>query len=224
MTQSTPPGATDPPKGVLLYKGAEADVIRADWCGLDAVYKVRRRLPYRLAVLDAEIRRQRTIHEAQMLSSAKKAGVATPYLYFVDPNGSTLVMEYVAGDRMKDLVSEVPAGESAELFERLGADAARLHSAGLMHGDLTTANVVKRGDRLVFIDFGLAVHSSRVEDYAVDLRLIKETIVGAHPGISERALGSLFKGYTKVAGTRRARAVLRQLRAIERRGRYARVE
>lgn len=220
----TPPGENEPPGGTLLYKGAEADVIRAKWCGIDAVYKVRKVLPYRLAVLDSEIRRQRTIHEAEMISSAKRAGVGTPYLYFVDPANATLVMEFVEGHRMKDLVSSARRDDVAALFEQLGADTARLHLTGIMHGDLTTANVVKRGGGLVFLDFGLSVHSSRVEDHAVDLRLIKETIVGAHSSIAAPALDSLFKGYERVAGRVRAKAVFKQLRAIERRGRYARVE
>ena len=93
----------------------------------------------------------------------------------------------------------------------------------MMHGDLTTANVVRSGDRLVFIDFGLSVRTSRVEDHAVDLRLIKETMVGAHPDAASRALEALNRGYEGVLGPGRSRAVLRQLQRIERRGRYARV-
>jgi len=219
-----PPGEAEVPRGRLLYKGAEADVIKAKWCGLPAVYKVRKSLPYRLPELDTEIRRQRTLHEGQMIRSAKKAGVAAPYLYFVDTARTTIVMEFVKGERMKDLASFLPAQESSPLFNRLGAEVARLHAAGIMHGDLTTANVLRRKGELVFVDFGLSMHSSRVEDHAVDLRLIKETIVGAHSEVAQAALAALFRGYASVAGEGRARAVLRQLRAIERRGRYARVE
>jgi TP53 regulating kinase-like protein len=220
----TPPGETDAPKGTLLYRGAEADVIKAEWCGMPAVYKVRKRLPYRLAELDAEIRRQRTLREGEMIRSAKRTGVCAPYLYFVDPGRATLVMEFIEGERMKDLVSSIPSRESSPLFDQLGAEVARLHAAGIMHGDLTTANVLRRNRELVFVDFGLSVHSSRVEDHAVDLRLIKETIVGAHSEIAQPALASLFHGYGGVVGDRRAAAVFRQLKAIERRGRYARVE
>lgn len=220
----TPPGEAEMPRGTLLYKGAEADVVKADWCGLPAVYKVRKRLPYRLPELDSEIRRQRTLHEGEMIRSARRAGVATPYLYFVDPARTTIVMEFVEGERMKSLVSSLPARESAALFVSLGADVAHLHAAGIMHGDLTTANVLRRNGELVFVDFGLSVHSSRVEDHAVDLRLIKETIVGAHSEVAQSALASLFEGYGEVAGEERTKAVVRQLRAIERRGRYARVE
>lgn len=217
-------GEAEIPAGRLLYKGAEADVVKAKWCGLDAVYKVRKRLPYRLKSLDSQIRRLRTLHEAEMIASAKRARVSTPYLYFVDPVGATIVMEYVRGPRMKDLVSSAPRAQVSLLFRELGAVVARLHEAGIMHGDVTTANVVKRGDELVFLDFGLSVHSSRIEDHAVDLRLIKETIVGAHSDVAQAALDSLLGGYGEVAGETESRAVFRQLRAIERRGRYARVE
>jgi TP53 regulating kinase and related kinases len=220
----TPPGETDAPKGTLLYRGAEADVVKASWCGMPAVYKVRKTLPYRLPELDNEIRRQRTLREGEMIRSAKRAGVRAPYLYYVDPGRATLVMEFIEGERMKDLVSSLPPREVSLLFERLGAEVARLHAAGIMHGDLTTANVMRRDGELVFVDFGLSLHSSRVEDHAVDLRLIKETIVGAHSEVAQSGMASLLRGYCRVVGDRRAAAVLRQLRAIERRGRYARVE
>jgi TP53 regulating kinase-like protein len=220
----TPPGEAEAPGGTLLYRGAEADVVRSRWCGLHAVYKVRRRLPYRLPELDSEIRRQRTIHEGEMIGAAKRAGVGAPFLYFVDPGQATIVMEFIEGDRMKDLVSSLPPRESLPLFESLGANVAGLHAAGIMHGDLTTANVLVREGKLVFVDFGLSIHSTRVEDHAVDLRLIKETIVGAHSEVAQPAVASLAAGYGRVAGEKRAGSVLRQLRAIERRGRYARVE
>ncbi len=223
MTESTSPGATDPPAGRLLYKGAEADVIRGTWQGLDAVFKIRKPLKYRLRVLDDAIRRQRTVREAEMIHHAKAAGVEAPFLYDVELPAATLVMEFVAGDRVKDVVDSAPRRDLVPMFEEFGRGVARLHSAGIMHGDLTTANVVRRRGNLVFIDFGLAVSTTRVEDHAVDLRLIKETLVGAHPKVSSMALDALFRGYAEVAGSARSRAVLKQLQSIERRGRYARV-
>ena len=214
---------SESPRGTLLYRGAEADVIRGDWQGLDAIYKVSTPLTYGLPVLDESIRRQRTIHEAEMIHLAKKAGVPSPFLYDVDLAGSTLVMEYVRGDRLKDVVGSPDPVDVEGIFVEFGGNAARLHAAGIMHGDLTTANVVKRDGKLVFIDFGLSVRTSRVEDHAVDLRLIKETMVGAHPGVAALGLEAFNRGYADVVGPSRARAVLRQLQNIERRGRYARV-
>ena len=220
---STSLGVTEPSGGRLLYKGAEADVILGDWQGLSAVFKVRKPLTYRLRVLDQAIRRQRTVREAEMIHLAKKAGVSSPFLYNVDVPASTLVMEFVRGDRVKDLVPSLSEGQLGKVFYEFGQDVARLHRSGIMHGDLTTANVVARDGRLVFIDFGLSVRTTRVEDHAVDLRLIKETLVGAHPDASTLALEALNSGYSSIVGPARSRIVLKQLQNIERRGRYARV-
>lgn len=207
----------------LIYRGAEADVYRVSWCGRDAVRKVRKRLSYRLASLDRMLRRQRTVREAEMIHRAKDAGVRSPYLYCVEPESATIVMEYVAGIRLREALSSAGMGDVARLSTALGSAAARLHSASVMHGDLTTSNVVISGGSLVLIDFGLSVTSDRVEDHAVDLRLVKETITGAHPSVSQAALDSLFSGYRAVVGEGRFRQVMRQLSEIERRGRYARV-
>jgi Kae1-associated kinase Bud32 len=223
LTESTSPGATDSPSGRLLYKGAEANIIRGSWQGLDAVFKVRKPLAYRLQVLDDAIRRQRTLREAYMIHHAKRAGVKAPFLYDVEVPAAILVMEFVDGERVKDVLASASRKEIDSVFYEFGRDVAKLHSAGIMHGDLTTANVVMRKGKLVFIDFGLAIHTSRVEDHAVDLRLIKETLTGAHPSASTTALEALIRGYAKGVGSSRSRAVLKQLRNIERRGRYARV-
>ena len=219
----TSPGEAESPQGRLLYKGAEADIVSGTWRGLAAVYKVRKPLPYRLAELDIAIRHQRTLHEAELVHSARRAGVPVPRLYYLDAPRTTLVMEYVEGERLKEFVTSAPEAEAGKLFRLLGRDVARLHSAGITHGDLTTANVIIRGGELVFIDFGLSNHSSRLEDHAVDLRLIKETLVGAHPSLSSMALEWLFEGYSMEAGGNRTKAVTRQLKSIERRGRYARL-
>ena len=223
MTESTSHGVAEPPSGRLLYKGAEANIILGSWQGLDAIFKVRQPLTYRLQVLDDAIRRQRTLREADMIHHAKKAGVEAPFLYDVQVPAAILVMEFVDGERVKDVLAFASREEIDSVFYEFGRDVAKLHSAGIMHGDLTTANVVRRRGKLVFIDFGLAIHTSRVEDHAVDLRLIKETLTGAHPAASAAALDALIRGYATGVGGLRSRAVLKQLQSIERRGRYARV-
>ncbi len=223
MTQSTPPGETERSEGRLLCRGAEADLVRREWQGVDAVFKVRLPLKYRLSVLDDAIRLQRTVHEAQMMHAARRAGLEVPRLLYVDPGEATIVMEHVEGQRVKDVVGSVSPAEVSRIFQEVGRDAARLHSSRIVHGDLTTANMIRRNSSLVYLDFGLSAFSTRVEDFAVDLRLIKETVAGAHAKESSVAFQALTSGYDAEAGTKRARAVFTQLRNIERRGRYARV-
>ncbi len=222
MTLSTPPGG-DSGTGRLLWRGAEADIVADEWQGLEAVFKIRRRLEYRLSVLDDAIRLQRTVHEAQMIHAAREAGIPVPGLYYVDPGEATIVMERVAGQRVKDFVGRASPDDLGSLFHRIGADVAGMHAANITHGDLTTANMIRREGRVVYVDFGLSTHSTRVEDRAVDLRLAKETVLGAHSERSDAALKALTEGYESEAGAQCARAVMAQLRSIERRGRYARV-
>lgn len=218
------PGEAKSSQGRLIYRGAEADVYLGRWCGMPAVFKFRKKLAYRLESLDRAIRSQRTVHEAEMIHRAKEAGVLSPLLYDLDLPNSTLVMEFVEGQRMKELVSSIPRRNAIALFKELGREVAMLHSAGIMHGDLTTSNVIVGPDAMVLIDFGLSVATMRLEDQAVDLRLIKETVTGAHSDLAKGALGALFEGYADVLGEKRLRAAARQLGQIERRGRYARVE
>lgn len=208
----------------MLYRGAEADVTLGRWQGVEAVFKTRKPLPYRLPDLDGAIRKQRTLHEADMIHEAKDAGVRVPYLFDIDVPGTTLVMEYVKGGRLRDLVNSMDAKSVRSVFHQFGAVAGSLHAGGMMHGDLTTANALLRDGSLVFLDFGLSYRTMKLEDHAVDLRLIKETLVGAHPLVSEPALAALFQGYSTVVGQSRSKAVMRQLRTIERRGRYARMD
>ena len=87
----------------LIAKGAEADLwLDHDWNGVKALIKRRVRKMYRHPELDATIRRSRTIHEADIIHRAKEAGVPTPLLYQVDPEGATIVMQYVEGERVRE--------------------------------------------------------------------------------------------------------------------------
>jgi TP53 regulating kinase and related kinases len=207
----------------LVYRGAEADIFSGKWSGEKAVFKFRKPLAYRLPVLDAEIRAQRTVHEAQLLHESKSAGVLSPFVFYVSPKESLIVMAEIEGPRLKSLLQS-PDVDPADISRAFGSAVGRLHSVGIMHGDLTTSNVIVNDSGVHLIDFGLALRSFKVEDHAVDLRLIKETLMGAHSEIAAAVLKSFFEGYSSVVGEKRAKEVSRKLTEIERRGRYARVE
>jgi TP53 regulating kinase-like protein len=207
----------------LIYRGAEADLMLGRWAGTPAVYKFRKSLPYRLPELDKTIRTQRTIHEAQMIHQARRAGVRTPYLFYVGQAEALLVMEHVSGERLKQALTR-NGGKNLSDMVSFGKVVGLMHRAGIMHGDLTTSNVIVNRDKLVVIDFGISVFSKKVEDHAVDLRLIKETLNGAHSAISIRAFTLFLDGYGETVGDAKLAAVKRKLAEIERRGRYARVE
>ena len=199
----------------LVSRGAEANIFLVDWHGKRAVSKNRTPKAYRHPALDASVRRQRTIHEASLLSAAKKAGVDTPFIYFVDPEKAEIIMEFVEGRIARDVLT-------LDLCKKMGQIAALLHASNIVHGDLTTSNFIVRGKNLVLIDFGLAYYSERMEDMAVDVRLIKEVFTSAHISLRGTFAGFVL-GYSAVAGRKKTDRILENVREIEQRARYARV-
>lgn len=215
----------------LLGRGAEADLYLTEWRGdssnssKKAVAKVRAEKPYRHRALDVSVRRQRTVHEARLMSAAKAAGVPTPFVYFVDPVRAEIVMEFVEGQTARDVLD-------LRLCRTMGQYAAMLHASNIVHGDLTTSNFIVAGSddggsrkkrRLVLLDFGLSYYSERLEDKAVDVRLIKEVFTSAHISL-KGAFASFCKGYEDIAGRKNTGRILANVREIEQRGRYARVQ
>jgi TP53 regulating kinase-like protein len=211
---------------MLIKMGAEADIHLIEWYGKIAVSKVRKAKGYIHPLLDREMRKRRTVHEAEMINMAKRMRVTTPLLYFVDPLNAEIVMQYIKGQTVKDLIDTATTMDDRlkRITEGMGVYAARLHSNGIIHGDLTTSNfLVSNQDRLVLIDFGLAFHSTRVEDAAVDVRLIKEVMSSAHSHLFNEIFNVFMEGYRSVVGESQVNTLLRKVREIEMRGRYARV-
>ncbi len=203
---------------MLIKKGAEADIYLTDWYGRKAVRKVRKPKNYRNRLLDESIRKKRTLREAEMLSLAKRAGVTTPLIYFVDPKNTEIIMQYIKGNLVRDILAK-----NLKLSRNMGIYTAKLHKNNLVHGDLTTSNFILYDSKLVLIDFGLSFYSDRIEDKAVDIRLIKEIMSSAHASIFKRAFDLFMKGYESVLGSSVTRKTLRKVVEIEKRGRYARV-
>jgi len=203
----------------LVRKGAEAHIYEGVWLGKSVI--VKRRVPkaYRHPELDRAIRARRTAREAQALRRAKEAGVPTPVIYVVDLATATIIMEFVRGKRLKELVAEV--GEaSLPLFEQLGRLTGRLHKAGLIHNDLTTSNVVVAPDgSLVLLDFGLSEFSAELEKRGVDIHLFKRVLESTHHYVANEAWEAFIGGYRASLGPK-AEEVIQRAKEIELRGRY----
>lgn len=202
----------------LIKKGAEGDLYETVWNGRRSVLKIRKRKDYRNAELDARIRSQRTVREAQIIRQAKSLGVATPLIFFVDTVRCSIMMQYVPGRPAHDISGARFVGLSRTFGSMVGT----LHSNGIMHGDLTTSNFIVSRGRVFVIDFGLSVRTSKPEDHAVDLRLFKEILNSAHVDEMEQAWRGFLSGYRSVVGRRYGR-ILDLVSVIESRGRYAAV-
>src|SRR5512141_2939636 len=137
----------------LLKKGAEASLFLTNWQGRKVVIKVRVPKKYRPQALDEQIRSYRTIHEPQLIHEAKVAGVLTPLIFMVNVPQATIIIEYVEGQQIKKLLNISSKPKRHELCVQIGESTAKLHRYGLVHGDLTTSNMILNLDgKVVFID------------------------------------------------------------------------
>lgn len=205
----------------LIRMGAEANLYLAKWFGREVIVKERIKKSYRLASLDHQIRRYRTIHEAQMIHEAKKAGIPTPAIYFVDEQKCRIFMEFLQGPRLKEALSAMSPSRRVSICRLVGSQIGRLHRNRLVHGDLTTSNMILADDGNVsFIDFGLSFHSDQTEDRGVDMHLVRRALNSTHFAYAESCYKSVVTGYKSVLGFGFAKTVLTRSKEIEKRGRY----
>ena len=190
----------------LIAKGAESNIVKSEYLGENAVLKDRIAKGYRISEIDNKIRKARCKLEARLLSDAKRAGVVTPVLYDVNLEDKSILMEEIDGVVVKDIIDE-------DLAFRIGENISRLHSADIIHGDITTSNIMLRDDQLVFIDFGLGRHSTLDEDKAVDLLVLKKSLQSIDYNLAVKYFDCVLRGYGN-------ESIINTISDIESRGRY----
>ena len=191
----------------VISKGAEAYLLGGVFLSKPVVIKERRPKRYRIFQIDSALRRERTLSEARLLAAAKQAGVLCPLVKHVDLQRMRIFEERLGGK----LLSAASPSVRSKNAKAAGALLGRLHSAGIYHGDYTTANLMLCKKGLYVIDFGLSERSLRVEDHATDLLLYKKAVGSAE-------FVSFLAGYNLTNPN--ANAVTVQLKDIESRGRY----
>jgi N6-L-threonylcarbamoyladenine synthase/protein kinase Bud32 len=185
-------------------RGAEAVVTLED----EVVIKRRIGKRYRQQELDRRLISERTRAEARLIATARKSGVPTPIIQDVTPD--TIVMERILGMLLKEAL------EPQNLYAA-GKTVGKLHAAGIIHGDLTTSNMILRQGKCVLIDFGLAQVSAELETRGVDLHVLFQTLKSttpAHDSLKE----AFIRGYSENFAS--FEDVLKREQEIERRGRY----
>ena len=190
----------------IIAKGAESNILKSSYMGREAIIKDRVVKNYRIDEIDSKIRKMRCKSEAKLLSDAKSAGVKTPVLYDVDLDNKTILMEHVGGVMLRDVMTE-------KLAYKTGEEISKLHRAGIIHGDITTSNIMLRNEDLIFIDFGLGRYSNLTEDRAVDLLVLKKSLQSIDYNLALKYFDCVLKGYgdDKIA---------KSISDIESRGRY----
>ena len=198
----------------LIKRGAEA-IIRIQ---NGSVLKERVKKSYREEHLDFELRIGRTKREAKLIALAKRVGVPTPIITDVDMAEGTIEMSHVRGDKLKDVLNDMQPQKRIDICRTIGEHVGRLHSQHIVHGDLTTSNMIHSGGRIFFIDFGLGEINESIEAKGVDLLLFKKALHSAHWKVAEKCFEKAVEAYVNTY--EKADEVLQRLRVIERRGRY----
>lgn len=207
-----------------IAQGAEAVLDEGEFLGRSAVLKHRRPKGYRHPDLEVAIRTARTRSEARALRDARAAGVRTPAVLDVDPEGGRLVLERVEGPTLRSALDGLNEDDRARAARALGASLGALHSAGMVHGDPTTSNFILEhvgGDgppTLAVLDISLGGRADGVEERGVDLRLLSEAFESTHH-VHAELFDLVMEGYSEAFPEGAADAVER-MEAIAARGRY----
>jgi TP53 regulating kinase-like protein len=139
----------------------------------------------------------------------------------VDLKQASITMEFVEGRQVKQVLADVSRKERQELCVKIGGLIGKLHRHGLIHGDLTTSNMILSAEGKIFlVDFGLGEKNAEVEAKGVDLHLMKRALQSTHYRFAEECLKHVQAGYSAVLGWQEAEKVFEKIHEIERRGRY----
>uniref|UniRef100_A0A023GJT8 non-specific serine/threonine protein kinase n=1 Tax=Amblyomma triste TaxID=251400 RepID=A0A023GJT8_AMBTT len=214
----------------LFKQGAEARVHKGTYYGKAAIFKERFEKKYRHPDLDKLLSVERMRAEARGLRKARNAGVAVPPVYFVDMTSRIIVTGYVDNavtvrEKIVSVQLEEPAAlkENLEfLMDKIGEAVALLHKNNVVHGDLTTSNLLvqcRDGElpQIYVVDFGLSFISETAEDKGVDLYVLERAFLSAHPGIGsffQQFLNSYSKNYPQKAAN-----ILKKFEEVKQRGR-----
>ncbi|MBU0471832.1 MAG: Kae1-associated serine/threonine protein kinase [Nanoarchaeota archaeon] len=186
-----------------IGSGAEAIIFLEK----NSIIKQRIKKNYRIKEIDETLRKNRTRTEANIL---EKIPIKAPKLKRTDRK-EIIEMDYIEGEKVRDLLDNKP-----EIALLIGKNVAKMHDAGIIHGDLTTSNMILNKE-LYFIDFGLSFFSKKIEDKAVDIHLFKQALESKHYKVGEEAYNQFLKGYKD---SKEYQQVISRLKNVEARGRY----
>src|SRR5919199_1870124 len=113
-----------------------------------------------MTLADFTAARDKFLDEARILARFKNPGIVEVYGSFDENNTAYMVMEFLRGRSLLQLLEErgpLPEAEAVGYIVRVGEALEAVHGANLLHRDLKPDNVMLTDDgRVVLIDFGTA--------------------------------------------------------------------
>lgn len=196
----------------IIQRGAEAIILKEK----RDVIKKRVKKSYRISELDDKILKLRTRSEAKLLEKAGEI-ISIPKVKKSDEKTKEIIMDFIEGEKLSDHLNDFSLKKQLHVFKKIGKNVAKLHRANIIHGDLTTSNMILKNNEIYFIDFGLGFISRKHEDKAVDLHLLKQALEAKHFKHRKELFGKILNSYKK---NEDSLMVLKRLKVVEKRGRY----
>ncbi|PTB64215.1 kinase-like protein [Trichoderma citrinoviride] len=232
----TNPASTPP---TLITQGAEGRLYKTTYLlpHIPCALKYRPPKPWRHPVLDQRLTKHRILSEARILSKCRRDGLRVPDVYALDEAAGWLMLEWVQGTPVRVNINQRLGSrtegieddeELKDLMRRIGAAVGKMHSIGVIHGDLTTSNMMLKPPaqqtddatglegEIVIIDLGLASGGVHDEDRAVDLYVLERAFGSTHPR-AECIFGEVLDAYKK--SFKQAGVALKKLEDVRMRGR-----
>ena len=196
----------------IIQQGAEAIIVLEK----NNVIKKRERKSYRIQEIDEKLRKTRTKRETNLLEKASL--IINSPKPLPNKNKFEIKMPYIKGKKLSEHLDKLPNKLAQETCKKIGQSIAKLHDNNIIHGDLTTSNIIlDKNNNIWFIDFGLGFNSIREEDKAVDLHLLKQALEAKHFSNWENYWKFIESGYKLYKNSSK---VLEKLKKVESRGRY----
>ncbi|ODN02841.1 TP53-regulating kinase [Orchesella cincta] len=239
MEVNTNHGASVTVDKQLFKQGAEARLFTGSFFGRKTIIKERFSKKYRHPELDERLTKERMRAELKGLMRCKNIGIWTPAVYFVESKSNCVHMELLENvDTVNIYIGKLLAGckdgscdvqcttKLKQLGEEVGITVGKMHAAGIIHGDLTTSNILIDSTnvgndgskpRLALIDFGLSHVDNSPEDKGVDLYVLERALTSTFsniPWFFDIILAS-YKGTYSTGGEE----VFKKLEEIRLRGR-----
>jgi len=121
---------------------------------------------------------------------------------------------------MKELLPLLDKKKLQTICILIGRNVGLLHKNGVIHGDLTTSNIIQSIDeQIIFVDFGLGYISERIEDFGIDLYLLERAMQSTHADIYQDVWMNILKGYKETSPAKNE--IEEKLKEIASRGRYS---
>jgi len=190
-----------------ISQGAEATIYLKE----NVIHKERTKKSYRLPILDKKLRKSRTKAEAKIISKLKGI-IPVPEIIDTD-NQESIHMQYLEGKKLSENLEKL---DYKTILKQLAKSISTMHDLDLIHGDLTTSNMIFSDNKVYLIDFGLGFHSRKIEDKAVDLHLLKQALEAKHFSIFPEAFDIFLENYS----ARDKELIIKRIDTIEKRGRY----